>query len=235
MIKTSLKINGIPAILWGKPAERLFIAVHGFQSNKEDDTLVCFSEEATHQEYQVLSFDLPEHGERKGDGTPCTPLYCLNDLAVIMNHAQTLSNHVSLFAVSLGAYYSLLAYQGNIIKRCLFLSPLLDMKCFIQNTMAAYHISEDRLKTEKVIDLPSGQPLDWDYYCYVMAHPIEKWSPPTAILYGSEDTVTDHQGISKFVEHFHCTLEVLEGSGHYFHTTKQMRVFREWLKKTPLL
>ena len=26
--------------------------------------------------------------------------------------------------------------------------------------------------------------LCWDYYRYILSHPIEKWNSPTAILYG---------------------------------------------------
>ena len=49
--------------LWGEPSDRLFIAVHGNMSSKDDDAIVIFAEEATDKGYQVLSFDLPEHGE----------------------------------------------------------------------------------------------------------------------------------------------------------------------------
>ena len=36
MFKERFKINNIPAILWGEKSEKLFIAVHGNMSNKED-------------------------------------------------------------------------------------------------------------------------------------------------------------------------------------------------------
>ncbi len=42
-----------------------FIVIHGNMSHKEDDIVSAFSEVATKRGYQVLSFDLPEHGEKK--------------------------------------------------------------------------------------------------------------------------------------------------------------------------
>ena len=60
MIKHIFKIENIPAILWGEKSDNLFIAVHGNMSNKADDAIVIFAEEATAAGYQVLSFDLPK-------------------------------------------------------------------------------------------------------------------------------------------------------------------------------
>ena len=63
MLKNALTIKGIPAILWGEPANKLFIAVHGNMSNKDEAAIVIFAAEAINHGYQVLSFDLPKHGE----------------------------------------------------------------------------------------------------------------------------------------------------------------------------
>jgi uncharacterized protein len=228
MLKVQMKIKGIPAILWGEPAERLMIAVHGAMSSKDDHEILA--EEAAAKGFQVLSFDLPEHGERKAEEDACTPPNAVRDLLAVMAYAKTISSRISLFACSLGAYFSLLAYADQTIEQCLFLSPLLDMHHLIQNMMAALNVSEERLETEKVIENPYGPKLDWEYYCYVKAHPIERWDPPTSILYGSADNVTEIEVVNNFVKRFQCSLQVLEGGEHYFHTEDQLRVFREWLR-----
>ena len=111
MFKEKFKISDIPAILWGEKSEKLFIAVHGNMSNKEDAVIQILAEEAVRKCYQVLSFDLPEHGERKNDGIPCKVQFCVSDLTIIMNYVEERWNEVSLFACSIGAYFSLLAYQ----------------------------------------------------------------------------------------------------------------------------
>ncbi|AZV57628.1 hypothetical protein [Clostridium sp. AWRP] len=43
MIKNNLKIENIPAILWGKKSDKLFVAIHGNMSNKEDDAITIIS------------------------------------------------------------------------------------------------------------------------------------------------------------------------------------------------
>lgn len=44
MKKEFLKINGIPAILWGEKSENLIIAVHGNSSYKEDTPITILAE-----------------------------------------------------------------------------------------------------------------------------------------------------------------------------------------------
>ena len=60
-----ISINNIPSIIWGENSNKLFIAVHGNLSNKEDKVIKLLAEKVVGKGYQVLSFDLPEHGERK--------------------------------------------------------------------------------------------------------------------------------------------------------------------------
>lgn len=59
----NIKINNIPVMIWGKNSDKLYIHVHGKMSCKEyaED----FAKIAETKGYQTLSFDLPEHGERK--------------------------------------------------------------------------------------------------------------------------------------------------------------------------
>jgi alpha-beta hydrolase superfamily lysophospholipase len=231
MKKDHLLIERIPAILWGEPSDKLFIAVHGNMSSKDDSVIVIFAEEAIDKGYQVLSFDLPGHGERKGEDDVCKVENCVRDLTVIMAYAQTIASNINVFACSMGAYFSLLAYRDLPLEQCLFLSPILNMERIINNMMAWFNISEDRLELEKKIETPIGQPLYWDYYCYVTSHPIDNWDIPTAILYGSDDNLTEFEVVSKFVKRYHCKLQVLEHGDHYFHTDEQLNYFRQWLRE----
>lgn len=230
MIKQNLKIEKIPAILWGDKSDKLFVVVHGNMSNKEDDFIVVFAEDATARGYQVLSFDLPEHGERKTENYPCKVQNCVKDLDTIMCYAKSLSNNISVLASSMGAYFSLLTYSNEPLKQCLFLSPIVNMERIIDNMMTWFNVSEDRLKLEKEISIPNGQTLYWDYYCYVKEHPITAWDKPTSILYGSKDNMCEFEVISHFAQHFNCNLEVMESGEHYFHTEEQLEFFRQWLR-----
>ena len=231
MIRQDFKIGKIPAILWGDKSDQLFVVVHGNLSNKADDVIVVFAEEAVAQGYQVLSFDLPEHGDRKRENYICKVQNCVQDLTVIMNYAQSLSRNISVFACSMGAYFSLLAYRDQPLKQCLFLSPVVNMERIITNMMSWFGISENRLETEKEVPTPIGQTLYWDYYCYVKEHPIALWDKPTAILYGSADNLCEFDVVADFTKRFDCDLQIMEQGEHYFHTEEQLQFFRQWLRK----
>lgn len=231
MIKQNFKIEDIPAILWGDKSDKLFVVVHGNMSNKADDFIVVFAEEATERGYQVLSFDLPEHGDRKNQPYKCKVQNCVKDLNKIMCYAQVLSNNISVLACSMGVYFSLLAYKNVPLQQCLFLSPVVNMERIINNMMTWFNVSESRLKGEKEIPTSIGQTLYWDYYCYVKKHPIIDWNKPTSILYGSEDNLCEFDVVSAFAKCFDCDLQVMENGEHYFHTKEQLKFFRQWLKK----
>ncbi len=65
MLKENILIDDIPAILWGNDSTEIFIAVHGNMSSKSDIPIRILAEKVVPLGYQVLSFDLPEHGEKK--------------------------------------------------------------------------------------------------------------------------------------------------------------------------
>lgn len=232
MIKRNLKIENIPAILWGDKSDKLFIAVHGNMSNKADDVIVVFAKLATARGYQVLSFDLPQHGDRKDQKNyGCSVQNCVKDLGAIMRYAKSLSDDIGVFACSIGAYFSLLSYSHEPLRQCLFLSPVVDMKRIIDNMMVWFNISENRLKAEKEIKTPIGETLYWEYYSYVKKHPITAWDSPTSILYGSKDNVCEYDVVSEFSKRFGCSLEVMDNGEHYFHTEEQLKFLNKWLKE----
>lgn len=226
----------IPAVLWGKSSKKLLIEVHGNLSNKEDTVISIMARKAVEKGYQVLSFDLPLHGERKDNADyDCNPQNCVNDLTSVYRYAQTAASEISLFACSMGAYFSLLAYHDFTVRQSLFLSPVVNMKQIILNMMQGFHISEERLKEEKRIPLPIGQTLDWEYYRYVRSHPITfDWIMPTSILYGSDDNLTSHEDISSFAARYQASVKVLEHGEHFFHTEEQLKVFEDWAEETLL-
>ncbi|MGL4914360.1 MAG: alpha/beta hydrolase [Romboutsia sp.] len=230
MKKNYFKIENIPAILWGESSDNIFIAVHGNMSHKEDDTITIFAKQATKLGYQVISFDLPEHGERNKEGTLCKVQVCVKELALIFNYIKQNWSNISVFACSMGAYFSLLSYKDYFIKQTLFLSPVVNMERIIHNMMIWFDIDEVCLKDLQTVDTPIGQTLYWDYYDYVKNNPIYKWDTPTNILYGSNDNLCESDIVFKFAEKFNCNIIVMNEGEHYFHTQKQLEFFDQWLE-----
>ena len=228
MEKEVISIKNIPAILWGAKAESVYIYVHGKNASKEEAS--GFAEIAVTKGFQVLSFDLPEHGERVNENYPCMVWNSVRDLGIIGTYSQQRWDSIYLYGCSLGAYFSLLAYKELPLKKCLFLSPILDMERLIKNMMTWFGISERVLKEQSEVTTPMGETLYWDYYCYAKENLIDKWNVPTAILYGSEDNLTERQIVEAFTKRFDCDLTVMEGSEHWFHSEHQLSFLDSWLE-----
>lgn len=67
---------------------KLLIEVHGNLSNKEDTVISIVGKKAVAKGYQVLSFDLPMHGERTDDNYECIPQNCISDLLAVPSYLR---------------------------------------------------------------------------------------------------------------------------------------------------
>ena len=229
MKKEKLQIENIPAILYGNNSDKLYIFVHGKYSKKEEAE--DFANVATSFGYQVLSFDLPEHGERENQQYKCTAQNGMHDLGIIYRSIKNKYKSISLCACSLGAYFSLIAYQNIEFSNCLFISPILNMEQLIQNMMLWSNIAEEELREKGEIETSFGETLSWDYYQYVRNHPIKKWSNKTFILYGGNDNLTERNVLNSFAEKYNCNIDILNGGEHYFHTQEQLEYLGNWIIK----
>ena len=226
MIQQTLRIGGIPAILWGRPSDRVYIHVHGKQSRKEyAEEFAALAEE---RGYQTLSFDLPRHGERQEEATPCDIWHGVDDLRLIGAYVFPRWREVSLFACSLGACFSLHAWQDRPFRRCLFQSPIVDMDWLIRQMMDWFGVTEERLRREREIPTPVDV-LSWDYWQYIREHPVVRWDAPTAILYAGKDTLQSEEVIRSFAEAHNCRLTIAAGSEHPFMGEGDGAIVRRWL------
>ena len=227
-----IKINNIPSIIWGEKSSKVFIAIHGNMSNKEDKVIEILANKVTNKGYQLISFDLPEHGERKIDTNYlCKVQNCVNDLKQIIEYAKANYNEINIWACSIGAYFSLLAYKDEDLKQCLFLSPVVNMKIIIENMMLWSNTTEKELNEKQKIKTDFGQTLYWDYYLYVKENPITNWNKKTYILYGNKDNMQNENIIEDFSNEFNCDLTILKNGEHYFHTEEQLKFYNDWLDK----
>ncbi len=226
MEKDKVLIQDIPSIIWGKKSDKVYLFVHGKMSSKE--SAEDFAEIANAKGYQVLSFDLPEHGERNDTDYRCNIWNGIHDLKVIGDFVRSNWNTVSLYGCSLGAYFSLHAFANMHFDQCLLQSPILDMEYLIHNMFNWFGVTEDRLEREKEVSTPIDI-LSWDYYCYVKSHPITQWNSPTSILYGSMDQLQSLDIMEQFARMFQCNLTVSEGSDHPFAGEEQMSIAKQWI------
>lgn len=140
-------------------------------------------------------------------------------------------DRVILVANSIGAYFSLCALPQEQLRRAYFISPMVDMEGLILRMMGWAKVSEDELREKGTIPTDFGEPLSWDYLCYVRSHPI-RWTVPTEILYGGRDDLTDRETITAFAEAHGCRLTVMEDGEHWFHTPEQLAFLAAWIRET---
>jgi len=228
MHSTKIQINSIPAIIWGTESDKVCLCVHGKMSCKE--SAEGLAQIAVQKGYQTLSFDLPQHGERKHEARRCDIWNGMEDLKQIGDYVFQRWNNVSLYACSLGAYFSLHAYPERCFQNCLFQSPILDMEYLIRQMFLWFDVSEERLYREREIDTPIDT-LRWDYFQFVLSHPISEWKHPTHILYGAKDDLQSPQIIHDFTQRFGCQLTISENSKHPFMEEQDFPIIEQWLEK----
>lgn len=218
------QLGTIPGVLYGEPAEKGYLFLHGQMGRKEEAE--AFAQVVCPKGFQVLSIDLPGHGERQGRGEELLPWTAAPDIRAALDWAGHRWKTVSLRANSIGAYFAMLAFDAP--DRALLVSPILDMESLILTMMGWAGVTEEQLWEKGEIPTSFGQTLSWKYLCWVREHPLPDWTCPIHILYGSGDHMTPRQTIDEFVRKHDATLTVMEGGEHWFHTPEQLAALRKW-------
>ncbi|MDD2955968.1 MAG: alpha/beta hydrolase [Oscillospiraceae bacterium] len=221
-----LVIDGVPALLYGNHSDAVYLFVHGKCGQKEEAAV--FAQTACPKGWQVLSIDLPEHGERAGGAAPFAPWQAVPELQAVMKYIKGRWRRAALRANSIGAWFSMQSFAGESLEKCLFVSPLLDMEQLIGGMMQGAGVSEEELREKGEIPTAFGETLSWRYLLYARENPIRQWSFPTAVLYAGRDNLTSRDTVDRFVRRFSCSLTVLEDGEHWFHTPEQMEALKKW-------
>lgn len=229
MEQRKLTITKIPAVLYGTASPKCFLYIHGKFGLKEEAE--SFAEIAGAKGWQVLSIDLPEHGERKEENDRFNPWCVIPELKTVLRYVQQNFKTIGLRAASIGAWFAMESFDGSEFETCLFVSPVLDMEKLIQNMMRQASVSEEKLKKESLIPTDFGETLSWKYYEYAKAHPITEWRCRTDILYAGNDNMTARKTVDEFMEQCHASLTVMENGEHWFHTPEQLAILNQWTKE----
>lgn len=221
-------LSGIPAILYGSPSESVYLFLHGKMGRKEEGE--AFAQVVCPKGWQVLSIDLPEHGDRAGEAG-FDPWHVVPELRGVLAYAQARWPRVGLRATSLGAWFAMVAFLTEPLDRALFLSPVTDMVGLIEKMMDWAGVSEEALAQAGELPTDFGETLSWRYLQYARAHPVDDWNTPTAILYGETDHLTAPAAMGAFAAHPNRHLTIMPGGAHWFHTPEQLDFLRQWEAK----
>ena len=217
-------IGTVPAVLYGAPAAKVWLFVHGQYGCKEE--AAAFADIVCPRGAQVLAVDRSGHGVRKAEPAPLTPWEAEPGLRAAATYAARHWETVSVRANSIGAYFALLFLDEPA--RALLVSPVLDMERLILDRMKAQGVSEEQLQARGEIPSEWGDALSWRYLCYVREHPILRWRCPISLLYAGRDTVVSRGTVDAFVRSHAASLTVMEEGEHWFHTPDQLSFLRRW-------
>ena len=135
---------------------------------------------------------------------------------------------VGLLAVSIGAYFSMLALSDLPVERAFFISPLVDPEGLILRWMAAQGVTEAALREKGSIPNRCGEPFSWEYLSYVRAHPL-RWRAPTEILCADRDGMMPPETMRAFAGAHGAGLTVIDAE-HYIRPERVVPFLREKLK-----
>lgn len=160
MKQERILIAGIPSIIYGEKSDKTYLFVHGQNGSKEEAE--SFARIVSENGWQVLSIDLPEHGERKNETGRFYPWMIVPELQKIADYINFRWKRMALRSTSIGAWFSMLAFQDKHIEKSLFVSPILDMDHLIKNMMQWAGVTKDELEAKKSIPTNFGQTLSWE-------------------------------------------------------------------------
>ena len=110
--------------------------------------------------------------------------------------------NIILIANSIGAFFSLHADLNSFIQKAYFISPIVTLNAFACDKPEWMNLGDPKLNI------------------------------PTAILYGSRDTMTSFETIKNFAKKHGSSLTVMDGGEHWFRTEEQMQFLDDWIRKT---
>ena len=227
MVAEKRMIGRVPALVWGEPSQSVYLAVHGKHGCKED--ALGFAQLAHEQGFQTLSIDLPAHGARKNEPLACNARNGAADVRTAVNYALDHWENAGLYAVSLGAYFSLLSCADKNLINYLLLSPVLDMERLIRNMLIWSGFTEETLRERGTVST-ALETLEWEDYCYVKAHPAQSISASVSILMGAQDELTSLETAEAFCKTHGANLTLLEGAKHYLNSERETEAVQAWLR-----
>ena len=113
---------------------------------------------------------------------------------------------VSVRANSIGSWFTLLAFQSKKVEQALLVSPILDMKRFIEQMSQR----------------------EGDYYEWVVNNPIIHWDAPTYILRPEVDLIVSDTVGRDFISQHQCQVTIVPDGEHWFHTPEQLAFLKIW-------
>ena len=231
----TLGIAGIPAVLYGEDSDKIVLYLHGKYGRKEE--ALALAPLLQELGWQILAVDLPEHGERAGDATDtiaggapkkCFPWVVIPEWQAVVRWLRERYEHITFCAVSISAWFLMRTFRFDAFERCLFISPVVDMRLLIEDKMKKAGITAGELGWKQSLPDADGEMIVWDFYAYAAYQPISCWETPTEILYTRRKPLQSEEIMRKFADRFGCGLTVIDGE---YPIPLDAPVLQDWVRK----
>lgn len=200
------KLEDTEIITWGIKKDKLIIAIHGLNSEKDNLFIKLVFPKAFVRGYQIISFDLPMHGVNKNKFTYDN---CFKLLNKIYDKYANEYKEIYLLSFDIGCFLSLLCYEKKTFKKCLFISPILDINYFKEKVKRNDRVF-NYLKNFKELDNIN-------------------WLNNTYLLYGFKDTLQSYNIIESFTNKFTFQCYFSNNANHFFDTQESINDYIDFI------
>ncbi len=217
----------IPCILqtpeYGQP-QRIVLGVHGLGGSMADEIQAGIAEEMTIFGAASIRFDLPCHGENRGEENVLSLQPCLDTLLAVATDAKAKFPQVEqlcIFATGFGAYLTLLALPqlqqlpGSI--RLVIQTPSV---CMHATLLAMLRTSRETLRAMQRRTMHAPKPFDVTYSFYeelLQNVALATYDQPMLILHGEADAYIHMSDIRAFRSaNDQAQLVIIPGTSHQF-------------------
>ena len=76
------------AVIWGAGSSKVFLQFMGINLIKKIIVIEMLAKTAVNRGYQIVSFDLPKHGDRVYEDTLCNAQNCTEELLKIYDYVK---------------------------------------------------------------------------------------------------------------------------------------------------
>ena len=149
--------------------DKIVIACHGFGGDKESSAIKYLAETIYKDNFGLICFDFPGHGQSEVDGYNLTVYNCINDIESIESYIKNRFGdeiEINIFATSFGAYITLLKKFTRKTKynKIILRAPAIKMDEIFKNTLLREPF--EKFKKRKVTTLGFERKITISYKFY---------------------------------------------------------------------
>ncbi len=208
----------------GVEVQRIVLGVHGFGGSMNDAIQVGIAEEMTLFEAASIRFDLPCHGENRGQENVLSLQPCLDALMAVAEDAKKKFPQVSelcVFASGFGAYLALLALpQLKQLPGSVRLVVQTPNVCMHATLLSMLRMSKETLRAMGRATILAPKPFDvtYEFYEELLSNvALTTHDMPMLILQGEADDYIHMSDIRAFRSvNEESKMVIIPGASHRF-------------------